>query len=54
VSATLERLARDAWKRWGDGYALYTVCKRCGRVKHCRGRSRERMLCLDCWDETHA
>jgi hypothetical protein len=45
---TLEHEAVWAWRTWGHAYALYTACSKCGLVKHCRGRSRERMICLDC------
>jgi ribosomal protein S27E len=46
----LERGARDAWHRWGDGYALYTRCDGCGNIAHCRGRTRDAVLCLTCFD----
>ncbi len=47
---SLERAAREAWTRWGDGYALHTACDGCGEVAYCRGPLRERMLCLTCFD----
>ena len=46
----LERAVRRAWKRWGDGFAMFTRCAECGRMRNCRGRTRRRMLCLECFD----
>ncbi len=47
---SLELLARVAWRAWGDGYALYTVCGGCGQMAYCRGPARKTMLCLECFD----
>jgi hypothetical protein len=31
------------------GFALFTRCDGCGEQRHCKGKSREQMLCLDCF-----
>jgi ribosomal protein S27E len=43
-----------AWHVWGDGYALYTRCSGCGEIHHCRGKRRERVLCIECFDRRQA
>lgn len=41
---------RYRWKAFEtNGYALYTECASCGEQRHCKGTSRDRMLCLDCF-----
>lgn len=49
--SAIERQAAEAWKRWGDGYSLCTVCDSCGEFRPCRGKHRHPMLCLECWDQ---
>jgi hypothetical protein len=46
----LERAARLDWVTWGAAWAMHTRCAECGEVCWCRGRRRERMLCLACFD----
>lgn len=50
MQANLEKLARQLWHRWGDGYAMFTRCSECGELKQCRGRKRKYMVCLECFD----
>ena len=47
---TIEQQARIAWAKWGHAFALFTRCSKCGELRHCRGKRRAKMLCLDCWD----
>jgi len=49
---TMEARARADWILWGSGYAMHTACNCCGEITWCRGRRREWMLCLDCFDVT--
>jgi hypothetical protein len=49
--STIEENAAILWRRWGNGWALYTACSNCGEVRQCRGRRRARMLCLECFDQ---
>jgi hypothetical protein len=49
--SALERATIEAWRAWGHAWAMFTACSGCGRVAHCKGKSRERMLCLPCYDE---
>jgi hypothetical protein len=49
--SALELATRQAWCEWGHAWAMFTTCSRCGQVQHCKGKSRERMLCLACFDE---
>jgi hypothetical protein len=30
-------------------WALYTACSGCGEMRHCRGKTRDRMVCLACF-----
>jgi hypothetical protein len=46
----MEQQAIRAWRRWGDGFAMRTRCSGCGQFRHCRGKRRRRMLCLECFD----
>jgi formylmethanofuran dehydrogenase subunit E len=46
----LELQAVRAWRKWGDGYAMFTRCDECGELTQCRGKTRRRMLCLACFD----
>lgn len=46
-----ERAVRADWKRWGNGYSLFTTCSSCSAMAHCRGKLRAYVLCLDCFDE---
>ena len=47
----LERIAREAWVRWG-GYAMFTTCSSCGRSVYCRARRHSGpWYCLDCHDQ---
>jgi hypothetical protein len=48
----MEDGARLEWRSWGHAFALFTKCSECGEVVHCRGRKRDRMLCLNCFDVT--
>jgi formylmethanofuran dehydrogenase subunit E len=48
---TLEQAAKLAWKIWGEAWSMFTACSRCGEMKHCKGRKRASMLCLECFDE---
>jgi len=48
----LEAAARADWARWGTGYAMFTACSCCGGFLWCRGRRRDWILCLDCYDVT--
>lgn len=48
---TLEQAAVKAWRSWGYAWMLFTSCSRCGEMKVCRGKSRERLVCLDCFDQ---
>jgi hypothetical protein len=45
-----ELVARLAWRRWGDAYAMVTRCSRCGELRERRGRRRRRMLHLEGFD----
>lgn len=54
MAARIEDAARVAWQLWGDAFAAYCRCSSCGRVRHCRGRRRAFMLCLECWDQGEA
>jgi hypothetical protein len=45
----LEKAAIMAWRRSGM-WALFTVCTGCGRFTYCRGRTRDRVKCLACFD----
>lgn len=47
----LEQAAFSAWRSWGATWALFTRCAFCGEVTQCRGRSRQRMCCLGCFDQ---
>ena len=47
----LERAALAAWKTWGSGWSMFTACSSCGEMKNCRGATRSKMLCLDCFDQ---
>ncbi|HEY7621703.1 MAG TPA: hypothetical protein VH834_18125 [Solirubrobacteraceae bacterium] len=47
----IERTAIRFWKVWGSGYAMRTRCAGCGRQRDCRGITRRRMLCLECFDQ---
>lgn len=47
---TLEQKAKMAWAKWGSAWAMYTRCTKCGEVVQCRGKSRKRMICLECFD----
>lgn len=46
-----ESEARLLWKAWGQTWVLSTLCSLCETMKHCRGRKRARMLCLECFDQ---
>jgi hypothetical protein len=48
---SLEKRVVGFWRLWGDGYAMSTRCSSCGEVKHCRGKRRAYMLCIDCFDQ---
>lgn len=48
----LELAARVAWMTWGEAYAKFTACGCCGEIKWCRGPRPNRMLCVDCFDQT--
>jgi hypothetical protein len=40
---------RRRWK--GMRWALFTACVHCGGMHHCYGKSRDRMVCFDCFAE---
>ncbi len=55
MSTTLERQARRAWVDWasgarGGGYAQHQRCDKCGEITYCRGRRKDHMICLPCFD----
>lgn len=47
---TIEQKARLDWRAWGHAWAMWTCCAHCHEFSYCRGKSREHMLCLDCFD----
>jgi hypothetical protein len=47
----METLARRAWQAWGHAWSMYTACSGCKQVKVCKGKRRDGMLCLECFDE---
>lgn len=46
-----EQWVKKRWQAWGHVWALYTSCSTCGEVRHCRGKFRDRMRCLECFDQ---
>lgn len=51
MTSAIEKATLLAWQVWGEGWAMFTRCSRCGEMKHCRGRRRDGMLCITCFDE---
>lgn len=48
--ASLELLARLAWKEWA-AYQKFTSCDACGEQRYCgAARRRTSWLCVDCFD----
>jgi hypothetical protein len=48
--SSLETRALIAWKSWGANWGKFTICKKCGESKYCRGTRRDNMICLSCFD----
>ena len=46
----LETQATLAWKRWGVAWMRFTRCSGCGEQRQCRGKRKNKMLCLECFD----
>lgn len=51
MSSSLETQAREAWQRWGAAWAKFTICSGCKQFLYCRGTRKNKMLCLNCFDE---
>lgn len=50
MTLSLEEQVKRAWQSWGSAWAMYTVCKSCGHYDYCRGRRKNKLLCLQCFD----
>ena len=51
MTSTIEKLALRAWQEWGNEWSMFTRCSRCDQIKVCKGRRRDAVLCLRCFDE---
>jgi hypothetical protein len=46
----LETQAKIAWQRWGTSWARFAICSGCSQYVFCRGKRKNKMLCLPCYD----
>ena len=51
MSKTLEDAARLAWQKWGHNWCFNGQCSGCGEQKIVRGKTKRRLLCLECFDK---
>jgi len=47
----LESAVKLAWERWGDAYAMWTICSGCSEMRYCRRGRRPPWLCVECFDQ---
>lgn len=47
----LETQAKIEWKRWGNAWGKFTFCSGCRQYLYCRGPRKNKLLCLDCFDQ---
>jgi len=50
TKAEIQAQRREDWQRLAHNhYAGFYVCGHCGQSKHCRGRTRKRVACEECF-----